>query len=158
MGDKPVKLGSLTLLLTVVLICLATLSVLALTTARADKALALKHAQMVQQVYETDGTAQQFVGRIDQAIKAAGEAAGYDSENKNEEVFKSKAFYGKLQALLPEEAVLNGDIISGVIQGAGNRQVTVELVIADGNYQITKWEPSVIWEPEATMDQLWDGK
>lgn len=144
MGDKPVKLGSLTLLLIVVLICLATLSVLAFTTARADLALARKHAQMVQQVYETDAIAQDFLASTDEALAGAQGLSG-------------DAFVKKMQELLPGDAVVEEDHIYAVITGTENRQVTIELSLLDGKYQITRWEPSVIWEPDETMDGLWNG-
>ena len=45
MESRPVRLGWLSLLLTVIILCLATLSVLSFSTARADLALAQKQAR-----------------------------------------------------------------------------------------------------------------
>lgn len=51
MESRPVRLGWLSLLLTVIILCLATLSVLSFSTARADLALAQKQARQAQSVY-----------------------------------------------------------------------------------------------------------
>ena len=48
MESRPVRLGWLSLLLTVIILCLATLSVLSFSTARADLALAQKQARQAQ--------------------------------------------------------------------------------------------------------------
>lgn len=145
MGDKPVKLGSLTLLLTVVLICLATLSVLALSTARADYALAGKHAEMIKRVYAADALAEQFLADTDDALKqAAGE--------------KGDAYYAKLTKLLPEEAQLDGTVINALITDGEGRQVEIALDISGNDgYRVIRFTPSVEWELQDTMEGLWNG-
>lgn len=145
MGDKPVKLGSLTLLLTVVLICLATLSVLALSTARADYALANKHAEMIQRVYAADGLAQKFLADMDDALRQAA-------------MEKGDAYYTALGKLLPEGAELDGDVINALIKDGEGRQVTIALDISEkDSYRVIRFTPSVEWELESTMEGLWNG-
>lgn len=61
MESRPVRLGWLSLLLTVIILCLATLSVLSFSTARADLALAQKQARQAQSVYALECAGQQWL-------------------------------------------------------------------------------------------------
>ena len=61
MNQVPVKLGPLALLLSVISICLTTLSILAFTTAQADVRLAEKFAETVRVRYELEIRGQEFL-------------------------------------------------------------------------------------------------
>ena len=65
MESRPVRLGWLSLLLTVIILCLATLSVLSFSTARADLALAQKQARQAQSVYALECAGQQWLAELD---------------------------------------------------------------------------------------------
>ena len=60
--QQPIKLGPLALLLTVITICLTTLAILTLTTARADLRLAEKYADTVAARYELERMGQAIIG------------------------------------------------------------------------------------------------
>jgi len=64
MKDAPIKLGPLTLLLTVISICLTTLAILNFSTARADLRLAEKFAQTVSTRYELEAEGQRMLGAL----------------------------------------------------------------------------------------------
>ena len=61
MNQVPVKLGPLALLLTVISICLTTLSILTFTTSRADASLAGKYAQTVTARYQLMNLGEEFL-------------------------------------------------------------------------------------------------
>ena len=61
MKQIPIKLGPLALLLAVISICLTTLAILTLTTARADRTLAEKYAATVSSRYELEVRGQEFL-------------------------------------------------------------------------------------------------
>ena len=61
MKQLPVKLGPLALLLTVISICLTTLSILTFTTARADASLARKYADTVTARYSLMNQGEEFL-------------------------------------------------------------------------------------------------
>lgn len=65
MKQIPIKLGPLALLLTVISICLTTLSILVFTTARADMALAEKYADTVRERYALEAEGQQLLAQLD---------------------------------------------------------------------------------------------
>lgn len=63
---QPLRAGALTLLLAVVLLGLAVLAVLSLTTARADLALAQKQQQLVQLNAKAECAGQQLLAAMDE--------------------------------------------------------------------------------------------
>ena len=100
MESRPVRLGWLSLLLTVIILCLATLSVLSFSTARADLALAQKQARQAQSVYALECAGQQWLAELDAALAQAGDTA-------------------ELDALLPHGTAREGPGVSAVLDGRG---------------------------------------
>ena len=68
MNQIPIKLGPLALLLTVISICLTTLSILTFTTARADRRLAEKYADTVTERYDLMNRGQEFLAYAETAL------------------------------------------------------------------------------------------
>lgn len=127
MESRPVRLGWLSLLLTVIILCLATLSVLSFSTARADLALAQKQARQAQSVYALECAGQQWLAELDAALAQAGDTA-------------------ELDALLPHGTAREGPGVSAVLEGADGRSLSVfaELT-ADGGYRVIQWQQSAEW-------------
>ena len=73
MNPIPIKLGPMALLLTVISICLTTLSILTFTTARADCRLAEKYAETVTRRYGLMNRGEEFL-RDAEAAAARGES------------------------------------------------------------------------------------
>ena len=74
MKQVPIKLGPLTLLLTLISICLTTLAILNFTTARADLRLAEKYAATVQARYALEVQGQEYMSRLASRLETAPEA------------------------------------------------------------------------------------
>lgn len=70
MNQVPIKLGPLALLLTIISICLTTLSILTFTTSRADMRLADKYAETVKIRYELEQEGQAFLREADEAVSS----------------------------------------------------------------------------------------
>ena len=66
-SHRPVRSGALTLLFTVVLLCLAVLAVLSLATARADEALAKKSLDRLAQEAAAEQAGQEWLAALDAA-------------------------------------------------------------------------------------------
>ena len=126
---RPVRSGALTLLFTVVLLCLAVLAVLSLATARADGALARKSLDRLTQEAAAEHAGQEWLAALDAA------APGVLPEHT------TATGAGGIQAGLPLE---NGDTltITAAPDGAG--------------WRITSWQLSSPWEPDTSLD-VWDG-
>ena len=66
-----VNIGSSSLILIFIILCLSVFGLLSLTSARSDLALAQKNAQAVQGYYEADTMGEQFVQMVDQALQVS---------------------------------------------------------------------------------------
>ena len=124
MESRPVRLGWLSLLLTVIILCLATLSVLSFSTARADLALAQKQARQAQSVYALECAGQQWLAELDAALAQAGDTAEGPGVS----------------------AVLEG-------ADGRSLSVFAELT-ADGGYRVIQWRQSAEWAGEAEAPAL----
>ena len=70
MNQVPIRLGPLALLLTIISICMTTLSILTYTTSGADLRLAEKYADTVRVRYELEADGQAFVQEAESAVSA----------------------------------------------------------------------------------------
>lgn len=133
---RPVRTGAMTLLITAVLICLAVLAVLALSTARADLAMADKALTGLQSQAQTETLGQEYLARLDAALKA-----GTD---------------------LPKEAATHADgtILANLSANDGTLEIVVRPRQATSDdpaaYEILTWRLSTSWEPDQSLD-LWNG-
>ncbi len=130
MESRPVRLGWLSLLLTVILLCLATLSVLSLSTARADLAQARKQALQTESVYALERAGQQWLAELDEALSRTRDAVALD-------------------ALLPPGSDRADSRISARIEGADGRSLSIAVELTEsGGYRVTQWRQSAEWAGE----------
>lgn len=128
----PVRSGALTLLITVVAVCLAVLAVLAFSTARADRALAARAMERFALDAECENEAWRWLAGVDEAL-AAGE--------------------GLPGGAVPDE---NG-VLTTVIEGEEGRRLTVRLALTQGGgWRIEAWQLSQAWQADESLE-LWDG-
>ena len=130
MTDSHVKLGPLALLLTVITICLSILSVLVLTTARADLRLAEKYAQTVSERYALESEGQQALRELDGALRSGGSPAGFASED--------------------------GLWRRTIERGGARLSIAVEPLGA-GEWRIAEWRHDRAWDEDLELGSLWSG-
>ena len=80
MKQIPIKLGPLTLLLTVISICLTVLAILSFTTARADLRLAEKYADTVRSRYALEKQGQAFRQELSETDPADYGLSGWERD------------------------------------------------------------------------------
>lgn len=80
------KFGSSSLMLVLIVLCLTTFAFLSLGSARANEILAEKNAAAVQEYYRADGTGEEFVQRVNQALE---EADGINREEIRKQALKT---------------------------------------------------------------------
>lgn len=129
MNQVPIKLGPLTLLLTVISICLTTLAILTFTTARADMSLAEKYARTVSDRYELEREGQQFL----QELSAEGDA-GQTGNN---------------------DLVTDQTGISWKTFEKEDARLLIGLSGKDGKYQVVTWKQYKEWEQDDDIGNLW---
>lgn len=135
MGENPVKLGSMTLLLTIVLLCMAILSVLTLSTAHADLALSQKYADRLHQVYALDSKGQQLLAQVDLALQNGATA-------------------DQVLALMPEETQFNDNVATVSLEAEG-QVLTIMLQLNENHAEILQWKPGVKWSVDEKLEGLW---
>ena len=136
MNQVPIKLGPLALLLTIISICLTTLSILTFTTSGADLRLARKYADTVQTRYELEKEGQDF-------LREAGDT---------------------LSAGLPLNAVLDtvpvpGGGITKTFEQDGT-ELTVTLRPDSGRaegFAVEEWTIVRQWEEDSSIGNIWLG-
>lgn len=135
MGHTGIRLGPLALLLAVVSICVATLSILAIATANADLRIAGQYADTVKRRYELDTEGQVFLSKAEEAVLS-----------------------GKTLSLLPDADTDADGVTWNVIE---KKDGTLTIGIKprkNGSLEVVCWKIGKTWEPEAGMENLWDGQ
>ncbi len=130
----PIRTGALTLLITLVAVCLAVLSVLSFATARADRDLAQRSLDRFAQDAALENQGQQWLAQLDGMLASGqdGSAAGQLLED------------GSIQAVFQ--------------QPDGRRLTVIARPTPQGpqRYQIVLWQLGQDWQPDDSLD-LWDG-
>ena len=145
-NETDIRMGPITVIALLIVIALATLGVLSLTTARASNVAASKQDASIQALYENERAAQEFLAEVDAALVPA----------RNNVLDAKGAVKTIRQAGLLADAEVDGTTISKSFAN-DVRKLNVILVIRDDlNYQV------ISWKTESTIDtteevELWQG-
>ncbi len=150
-----INVGSSSILMIFVLLCLATFSTLSLVSANADYKLTVKTAQSVSAYYAADARAEEFLASIDGILKKSAE---------NKDTFAQRAAAGLSE--------IGGCAVTGSPEGLtveyqvpvdDRRALRVLLEVpmdsTDGRYRVVSWQviQTGQWEEDGTLN-LWDGQ
>lgn len=135
MNQVPIKLGPLALLLTIISICLTTLSILTFTTSRADLRLADKYAETVKTRYELEREGQAFLQEAEETVSSG----------------------------LPLNAVFDampvpGGGISRTFEQDGTVLTVTLLPDSEKGYAVSGWTITRQWEEDNSIGNLWIGE
>ena len=131
MKQIPIKLGPLSLLLAVISICLTTLAILTLTTARADRTLAEKYAATVSSRYELEVRGQEFLRDLDEAVRDNDPGFFEDLERARNTWWES-------------------------IEGEDAR-LRIGVSVDGGDWSVVGWRIEKDWEEDDSIGNLWQG-
>ena len=157
-----VRMGPISIFTLVIVICLAVMATLALTTARADTALAERQASFTADDYTNECLGQAFLAEVDAALasaRAAGlgpaEAAAALAEELDNLAARAKDTAAADGHTLQAQA--DGNAISVRVDAPSGRTLTIGLAVtSNGELAISYWKPSTTWT-EDTSDTLWMG-
>ena len=142
-----VRIGPISLFTLVIVLFLAVLGVLAVTTAQATFAAAAKQAAFTEDTYANEDAAQQLVAKVDTAladVRATGE--GLD------------AALAAVDRVLPADAEREGSAVRATFVAESGRTLAVELTIrADATYEIASWKATTQWTDTGSGETLWAG-
>lgn len=125
MENRRFRVGSMAVLFTVTLLCVAIFAALTVTTALADEKTALRFGEHVQQQYACENLGQQWLARAD-------------------------AFQKGLEPM-PEETVLGEDGSLSTCIRYGSMELNICL---DRTGRLVRWDCAARWQPEEHW-QLW---
>lgn len=138
MRHNPIRLGPLALLLTVISLCMATLAILTLSTARADLSLAQRHAETVRVRCELDARGQQLLYDADEMLASQDTLPENDLSQLGLEAQEDGTWTASLEQ--------DGTILS------------ITLRPESDTMRVARWQITKQWDEDTSLDPVWDGK
>ena len=166
-----VRIGPISLFTLIIILGLAVLAVLSLTTARAELSITERQAQTTTETYALETAGQEFVAAVDAALAEGGSSA-------LDEVLST---YGVTEAAADAEATadeggslmviecpagdpvtvtgsFDGSLITATFSLESGRTLAVALRINDNDtYRIEQWKMTTQWTDDGTGENLWLG-
>lgn len=134
---KP-RLGSIVILFSVILLCVAVLSALSLATAHADASVTQRYEDTVQAIYDAETMGQSWLAKVHTAVMDTPEGE---------------------QITLPNGALEEKGIIE-VKLTTETRELRIRLALTEEQpgYEILRWENLPLWEENQDIGNLWNGE
>lgn len=146
-SSPPVRIGPISLFALIAVLCLATLAVLSISTARASMTLAEMQADSVIQQYAAESAAQDLVAQVD----AIGGSPSGDALASAAAKAQASAQEG-----ITVSAALDGANVTASFACPNGRLLDIELAPQDGGWRIVKWN-LVAKVNSAETETLWSG-
>lgn len=148
-NSSTIRMGPISLFALVILICVAVMAVLTLSTSQATYSAAEKQMRFTSDTYSNEIAAQDTVKLIDETL--------YPLRQNGESVSTAMA---TLERILPSSATIENDTISMRFTEESGRSLHIAILIRDDlRYSITNWQAMTQWneEPSTGNDLLWTG-
>lgn len=144
-----VRIGPISLFSLVVILCLAVMSVLTLTTAQATYAAAEKQARFAADTYANEQAAQNLVAEVDAALAPIRAAGGSPAD----------ALAAVADALVrTDDATLDGNRVQATFTTESGRTLSVVLTVNDNaTYTVSQWKATTHWSDTDSGEKLWSG-
>lgn len=148
-SDSSVRIGSITIFALVIVLCIAVMGMLSVSTGRAALAASEKQAAYTSEIYQNEKEAWEFVSEVDRTL--------YD--------LRSTWWWSKYQGIInaaevvdaTEGASIDEDVISAKFTSENGKTLTVKMTITDDlNLRIDEWKVSTDREMD-NGDVLWSG-
>lgn len=166
-----VSIGSSSLLIVFLILCLAAFAILSLSSAKSDYSLSERLAEHKSQYYEASSRAEVVLDKIDGILEETAQTSDLSAPFQSSEDFLSSSYIGSVMGLL-DSASIDGTSISCTLQDeglivsykipAGDKQsLDVELFVTDctnseSYYRIQKWQinSTSAWEGDNTLNLM----
>ena len=143
-----VRMGPVTLISLVVILCLAVLCVLSLTTARASHAQTQRQAEFISATYLNEAAGQDYLQLVDDTLVQA------SKEKKN-----LSGAMDMIRAASPSVAQIGKDtVLIAFKTSQTDRLLHIKITVHDDlTYSVDQWKTSVKWSPENNQGNIWQG-
>ena len=177
-----VRIGPISLLTLIIMLCLAVMAVLTFSTAEASRSLTERQAGVVKTLYGDEMAAHRFMAAVDEFLVAEGGQEGFSTQTIADalpdfcEVASSLASDQGVhvdvtaQWLTPENLGatagvpvedVNENAVGGICMEASaetGRTLQMTLAITDrADYQLLSWKVMTVWTQEGTGETVWLG-
>lgn len=161
-GDN-VRVGPITIITLIVVVCMAVMGVLSISTAQATKTISDRQANATRYLYLDEKAGQEFVAGIDDALETTriqnGSAAmGAQAVNAVlDDLCESARLAG--DGLVSCTASVDGTTVAAEFICEDTRLLDIAVTILDaGTYRIERWKMSSAQRDAQTMGTLWSGE
>lgn len=138
-----VRIGPVSILVVIIILCLAVMAVLALVTAEAEESITTRQEESTTAMYANEVQAQEFLARLDEALAQARGSNG--------------SVASVLDHLnLPEGAVYEDGVLHLEFVQENGRRLDVELALPNTDaYEILAWRATTEWNEEDPDKIFW---
>lgn len=128
MNSRRLRLGSIAVLFTVAIVCVAVFAALTVMTARSDYRVAEQYGRHIEALYGCENLGQRWLAGADAYLKGMGP--------------------------LPENTEAEGDVLQTTLS-SGSMELRIRLRGTESGYEILQWSCTTRWEPDQNLN-LWE--
>lgn len=138
-----VRIGPVSILVVIIVLCLAVMAVLTVTTSEAEESITTRQEESVTALYANEAQAQEFLADLDGMLALARDA--------NTSVETALSLLD-----LPEEWSYENGVLSVAFVQDNGRRLDVELSIpSTAGYEIMAWRATTEWSEEDPDKVFW---
>lgn len=175
-----VRMGPISLFALVIILCLAVLAVLTVTTSNAGHVIAQRQAAYTQDTYANEIEAQTLMADVDEVLAPVREAGGgkdaaLQALHQAPIEFVPEGYgdgANSLNVIIDESTgdvssvdhrfsmiVIEDDLVKATFTQTSGRSLAVALRINDdATFSLVKWEATTLWDEDAGNETLWNSK
>ena len=160
-GDN-VRIGPISVITLIIVICMAVMGVLAISTANATVTISDRQASATERLYLDERAGQEFVASVDDVLAKArangdsGSAAARSVKAALDGICEKArtAADGRVDCT----ADVNGSVVTAEFVCEDTRLLNIAITIqGDASYRITEWKMTSSQQDAATTGNLWSG-
>lgn len=158
--EDHVRIGPISVFALIIIVCMAVLAVLTISTAHASLVLSERQALATQELYLDETAAQTFLAEMDARLEqtrgqgAAAALRAVESDLDEVRASAEEATGGQVSA----SADVSGQQVSAEFSCENGRTLKIAVtVLGDGTYRIDKWKMTAVENEEQPMGNLYTG-
>lgn len=161
-SNTNVRIGPISLITLISILILAVMSMLCVTTTRANYAMATRQAESTAETYALDAVAQDALSQVDAVLKTSASAQGAATSINSQgaaiatSALASTAEAGITTDDLSAEVTADGTNVQIKVTAASGKALNAEVeLLDDRTYSINEWKTTTAWEEQ--QETLWSG-
>ena len=157
-----VRIGPISILTLIIVLCMAVLSVLTVSTANASLTMAQRRATATTELYLDETAAQAFLAEMDAQLAVVREAGGSGTSGAVMVETMLVPIRDSARAASGGQVEIVASVTGNVVQAefacANGRVLNIQVTIRDdATYRIDKWKMTAVQNEEPVPGRLWSG-